>query len=99
MSIPKMSPGVVKAVADLLRLVIEKASRAYGFIHRAEIVTINGKHGYLIWDWIIANEITFLPNDQGEIVSLLVSMDDAATARRFDELVAEYGRQAKSPGQ
>jgi hypothetical protein len=90
----KVGPGVIKTVADLLRVVFDKASRAYGIVHRAEVATINGKDGFLIWDWVIANEITFLPSDGGEIVSFLVSLNDEATAKRFDDLVRQYGRNA-----
>jgi hypothetical protein len=48
----------------------------YGAAHKSTPVTMNGEKGFLIWDYIVFNELTFLNHNTGKIVSLYTSFSD-----------------------
>lgn len=80
------------AVVGAVQAILARIGRETGFVHKAEPATINGQAGYLVWDYILYNEISFLPQDpKRDAISLLTSMSDDETSQRFDELVAKYG--------
>lgn len=66
-------------------------SRAYGMIHKSQAAEIHGIKGFLIWDYILLNEITFKDMDQN-IISLFKSFSDKETEEKWDELVEKYGK-------
>lgn len=77
-------------VGEWMGQVKEAAGRTYGLIHRSETAEIHGTKGYLIWDYIIYNEITFKDNE-GNIVSLYRGVDDKDTEKQWNELVKKFG--------
>ena len=82
MSFFGLIPDIVKGA--------EALSKVYGIIHKRTTAEINGKKGFLIWDYILANEITFQDED-GEIKSFFISFSDAETEKEWNKLVAKYG--------
>lgn len=80
----------IREVTDRFAELIKSAARVYGNIHRKVEAEINGKEGFLIWDSILFNEITFLSND-GEINSLFRSGSDKKTEEIWNDLVRKYG--------
>lgn len=62
----------------------------YGFVHDRKEAEINGIRGFLVWDSILYNEITF-DDMEGNIMSFFTSFSDDETKAKWDELVAEYG--------
>lgn len=84
----------INAILELLKEVISEVVKLrkgpYGIIHKGEPVMINGVSGFLIWDYIIWNEITFEDRD-GNQYSLFNSISDNATEKRWNELVERFG--------
>lgn len=62
----------------------------YGFIHDKKEAEIRGIRGFLVWDFIVWNEITFDCMD-GNIISFFTSGSDEETQTRWNELVDRYG--------
>lgn len=88
--------GVGKVIAELVATVgagniIEKIGKTYGAIYKSADVEINGVKGFLIWDYIIYNEITFRDMD-GNIISLFTSMSDEKTEEKWDELMKKFNK-------
>ena len=57
-----MKNRTITLIVDGLKLLIEikKVFKdTYGFIHKRTPAKIKGKDGFLIWDYILLNEITF----------------------------------------
>lgn len=65
-------------------------TRAHGIIHKRAPAEINGKKGFLVWDYIIWNEITF-DDENGNIISFFNSIHDDKTEVMWDQLVSKYG--------
>ena len=51
---------------------------------------INGIRGFLVWDFIVYNEITF-DDAEGNIMSFFTSMSDDETEAEWNRLVRKYG--------
>ena len=68
----------------------EAVQKVYGPIHKRTTAEVNGKKGFLIWDYMLANEITFQDED-GEIKSFFFSFSDEETEEKWNEYVAKYG--------
>ncbi|GFI46858.1 hypothetical protein IMSAGC019_02178 [Lachnospiraceae bacterium] len=75
---------------DWMEQVKKAAGRTYGLIHKSTAAEIHGVKGFLIWDYILYNEITFKDNNEN-IVSLYRGLSDRETEERWDELVKEFG--------
>lgn len=60
--------------------IIEEIKKEYGLIHKSTAAEIHGIKGFLIWDYIIFNEITFKDMD-GKIVSLYRGFSDQDTEK------------------
>lgn len=73
-----------------LEKVLSMVGKNFGVIHRSEAITMNGVEGYLIWDYVIYNELTFVNGKTGEHTSLFTSFSDRETAQRFDEYVSKH---------
>ena len=73
--------GIVKDVLEL----VEAIPHIYGLIHKQVPAKIHDEKGFLIWDYIIFNEITF-KDMRGNIYSLFKSMSDSETEKKWDEL-------------
>ena len=95
MELSKVLQGV-KILDTILNLPIGswmdnvKIEKTYGLIHKSTAVVIHGTKGFLIWDYIAFNEITFKDVDEN-IVSLYRGFSDQDTERMWHELVEKYG--------
>lgn len=65
--------------------------KPYGIVHKRHPIIYNGQNGYLVWDYIIWNELTFENAHTHEKMSLFNSISDKETEERFNELVGLYG--------
>lgn len=81
-------------VAKIVKELVVDAIRTnpYGIIHDSHAVSMFGKDGWLKWDFIIWNELTFEEIDTGNKHSLFTSISDKDTKERFDLLVKQYGK-------
>lgn len=70
---------------------VEGVKKTYGLIHKRTEAEVNGKKGFLIWDYILYNEITFQDED-GNIMSFYNSISDKQTEAEWDKLVKKYGK-------
>ena len=84
------NPGLIKEVADILKDMAKIEEVTYGFIHKRAEAKIGDKKGFLIWDYILYNEITFKSED-GEIIKFFSSFSDKDTEEEWDRLVKKYG--------
>lgn len=80
----------ILAAAPELGKIIERASKTHGFVHKRAEAEINGIRGFLVWDFIVYNEITF-DDAEGNIMSFFTSMSDDETEAEWNRLVRKYG--------
>lgn len=83
----------ITLIVDGVTLLIEMKEvlkGTYGFIHKRTPAKIKDKDGFLIWDYILWNEITF-KSDDGDIWSFFTSPSDKKTKAVWNELVQKYG--------
>ena len=67
------------------------ASRTYGTIYKATPASMSNNKGYLIWDFLIYNELTFLNAETGKILSLYHSVLDEKMEIMYYEFAEKYG--------
>ena len=80
----------VQAAIPVAEFVLREAPKIHGFIHKRVEAEINGIHGFLVWDYIAYNEITF-DDDKGNVMSFFTSISDKETEARWNELIDMYG--------
>ena len=80
----------VLAIIQQLIPEAKKISKAHGFVHKRAEAEINGIRGFLVWDFIVYNEITF-DDSEGNIMSFFTSMSDDETEAEWNRLVRKYG--------
>ena len=80
----------VLAIIQQLIPEAKKISKAHGFVHKRAEAEINGIRGFLVWDFIVYNEITF-DDSEGNIMSFFTSMSDDETEAEWNRLVKKYG--------
>ena len=80
----------ILAVAPELDKIWERVSKIHGFIHKKPEAEINGIRGFLVWDFIVYNEITF-DDAEGNIMPFFTSISDDETEAEWDRLVKKYG--------
>lgn len=68
----------------------KEVTKMYGVVHRRTTAEINGVKGFLIWDFMVYNEITF-QDMNGNIYSCFNSFSDIKTEEEWDRLVNKYG--------
>ncbi len=66
-------------------------TKPYGIIHKREIISYDGNEGYLVWDYLIYNELTFEDRQTGKKLSLGTSFSDTEIEAEFNRLVEKYG--------
>lgn len=69
---------------------IPKILKTHGIVHESVPAEINGKKGFLVWDFIVWNEITF-DDEDGNIMSLFNSVSDDETKAKWNEFVSKFG--------
>ena len=74
---------------DVIGPAVKAVSKMHGFIHKRTDVEINGVKGFLVWDFILYNEITF-DDINGNIYSFFSSFSDKDTEREWNKLVDKY---------
>ena len=80
---------VINTVEDLIKL-RKYFSNIFGIIYKQAPAIILDKKGYLTWDYILFNEITFKDEDDN-VYSLFKSWSDSETEKAWDELTKKYG--------
>ena len=80
----------VLAIIQQLIPEAKKISKAHGFVHKRAEAEINGIRGFLVWDFIVYNEITF-DDTEGNIMSFFTSTSDDKTEVEWNRLVGKYG--------
>lgn len=81
---------IFKLLVGALPEIVQILSKTYGVIHKQTQAEINGVQGFLIWDYILFNEITFKDMNEN-IYSLFKSADNSETEKKWDELEKKYG--------
>lgn len=82
--------GVFKEILPELPEIKKVVKETYGFIHKQTLAEVNGEKGFLIWDFIIYNEITFKTMD-GVIISLFTSISNKETEAEWNRLEQKFG--------
>lgn len=71
---------------ELLDQIITKA-----VVHGRNLINYKGNRGYLVWDFLMYNELMFEEYETGCQVSLASRYDDKKMERVFNEIVERYG--------
>lgn len=85
-----MTAVEILAIIQQIIPTAQMLTRVHGIIHRRAPAEINGIRGYLVWDFIVLNEITFDDAD-GNIISFFTSISDTKTEAEWNRLVSKYG--------
>lgn len=70
---------------------IKTTKRTYGVVHKSTPAVMNGDKGFLIWDYILYHELTFLNAETGNMKSLYLSFSNRKMEERYNELKVKYG--------
>lgn len=81
---------IIQEVIPVAGLAIREASKTHGIIHKRAEAEVSGIRGFLVWDFIAYNEITF-DDAEGNIISFFTSMSDDETKAEWNRLVNKYG--------
>ncbi|MBR4733654.1 MAG: hypothetical protein IK081_12890 [Lachnospiraceae bacterium] len=65
--------------------------RPYAVVCRRDLINYKGNRGYLVWDFLMYNELTFEEYETGCQVSLASRYDDKKMERVFNGIVERYG--------
>ena len=85
--------AIIQQVVPMAQIVRD-LSGIHGFVHDRKEAEINGIRGFLVWDYILYNEITF-DDYEGNVISFFTSWSNDETKAKWDELVGEYGIKRK----
>ena len=86
---------ILKAIEIIVGTVTVIArDKPYGVVKERSPVSIDGTNGWIVWDYIIWNELTFEYSEGSDTkkVSFFTSISDKETKEKLDELKAKYGR-------
>lgn len=72
----KYKMGIEGLVVELISGVLKEGQIIHGIVHKRMPAAINGEKGFLVWDWVVWNEITFDYLDNTKWYSLFKSMSD-----------------------
>jgi hypothetical protein len=81
---------VLDYIIESVPKVKEIGIRKYGIVHKREKVEINGIKGFLAWDYIIYNEITF-EDMNGNMYSFFSNISDKKTEEEWSRLIQKFG--------
>ena len=71
----QMDIGMLEKLVVAAERTVDGVKKTYGPVYKRTTAEINGKKGFLIWDCIIYNEITFQDED-GSIMSFFNSFSE-----------------------
>lgn len=80
---------ILERTKDTVEL-IKTLCPTFGFIHKTEPIKYGEKLGFLVWDYILYNEITFISIDKKIIQRLFNSTSDKETEKEFNKLVKQF---------
>ena len=86
----QMDIGMLAKLVAAAERAVKGAGKMHGWVHKRTTAEINGKKGFLVWDYIIYNEITFHADDDS-IISFFNSLSDEKTEAEWNKLVEKYG--------
>lgn len=79
-------------VAGSLFKVIKGLKPSFGIIHKAEVIEKDGRvKGYLVWNYLLFNEICYIEVDGNNLQKLFASTCDRESEERFQILCHQYG--------
>lgn len=64
----------------------------FGVIYEVCDVVVDGNKGYLVWDYIVYNEISFVNEKTKKTKSLYQSISDSKTEKEFERLKKRYAK-------
>lgn len=76
---------------DTVDTLIEKVEKTYGAVYKGVPAAMNGRTGFLIWDYIEFNELTFIDDESGNITSLFTSFSVEEMDQQFEENKVMFG--------
>ena len=79
-ALPYLTEGMIKAILDSI-------GKTFLIVKKGAPVVYKGEQGFLIWDYLLFNEITFVSSSTQNYISLFTSMDDNATENEFNRLL------------
>ena len=85
----------IAKIAGAVDAVNESTKDKYGIIRKRAPIKYLGKEGYLVWDHLLLNELTFEDSETGKQYSLGLSPFAEKIEEIFDEMVKRYGIEAK----
>ena len=88
-----VDPKLVLAAIELILNAPIKfdLKKQFGIIHKRELAEIAGQRGFLIWDYILWNEISFQYEKDDKVISFYQSISDKKTQAEWDRLVEKFG--------
>lgn len=69
---------------------INHISKQFGVIVDNQPVRINGDDGFLVWDYILFNEITFVNSRTQQYTSMYTSFSDNKTRDKYNQLLSKF---------
>ena len=75
--------------------IIDFVGKQFGMIHKSAPCVYNGENGFLVWDYVLYNEITFVNERSKAYQSLFTSWDDSKTEAEFNRLLKLSDRYEK----
>lgn len=82
----------VKAAVTMVKDLLDRAERGQGIVHMANPARVGSNEGFIVWDYLIYNEVYFIANDpKMRIQSFVRTASDATAQQAFDEQVNRYG--------
>ena len=82
----------LKKLNELVDIVgkVKELAQEEGIVERRVSAEVNGKKGFLVWDYILYNEISFQAEGYKDI-TFFQSFSDKKTELEWDKLVEKYG--------
>ncbi len=85
---------VIKMLEPIFKIAgLALEDKPYGIVKERIPIRINNIDGWLVWDYIVWNELTFEYEDKDGTrkLSLFNKINDEETQNKFDELKSKYG--------
>lgn len=83
--------AVLGAVTAAVKL-IQASERTIGVVECSRPAVVNGRTGFIVWDWMVLNEVYFAPDDpKARPQSFWTGTSNRRARREFDEAVRRYG--------